>query len=172
MDNKLQKLENLSDKSILINSLRQSIVLVFDRTNTSARNIDGIVIDILKEFPDITDDEITNALRNGSLGKYGKTYKLSTQEMCCWIRNYRDDKKINWDFLIEYWNTIYPKKKIINIPDLVKKNLISYIDTRGELGKKDILLAIKNSKKSIFETITIETFSSSTSIEKYKTFVL
>ena len=95
MDNKLQKLENLSDKSILINSLQQSIVLVFDRTNTSARNIDGIVIDILKEFPDITDDEITNALRNGSLGKYGKTYKLSTQEMCCCIRNYRENKKIN-----------------------------------------------------------------------------
>jgi hypothetical protein len=27
-------------------------------------------------------------LRNGGLGKYGRTYKLSTQEVCYWIREH------------------------------------------------------------------------------------
>ena len=170
--NKLQKLENQSEKSILTNSLMQSIALVFERTSTDPRNIEGMVKDILKEFPDVTDDEITNSLRNGSLGRYGKTYKLSTQEICGWIREYRNDLKIDWNIFIDFWNRIHKKKKIISVPDAVKKTLINYVDSRGDEGKKDITLAIENSKKAIFDIITIETFSNPINIEKYKTFVL
>jgi len=47
-----------------------------------------MVNDIFTEFPKITEEQITKAMRNGGLGMYGKTYKLTTQEVCIWIRNY------------------------------------------------------------------------------------
>lgn len=75
-------------------TLKQSIVVAFERTGTTplnAEQIDSMAEDVLSEFPDITDSEIKKALRNGGLGKYGKTYKLTTQELCIWIRQYLDD---------------------------------------------------------------------------------
>jgi len=37
--------------------------------------------------------DIREALRNGSLAKYGITYKLNTQVICFWIREYLKSKK-------------------------------------------------------------------------------
>jgi hypothetical protein len=36
--------------------------------------------------------EINEAIRLGSLGKYGRTYKLNTQEVCMWIHEYLKSK--------------------------------------------------------------------------------
>lgn len=43
----------------------------------------------------MNEDHILKAIRNGSLGRYGKTFKLSTQEICIWIREYADDNDID-----------------------------------------------------------------------------
>jgi len=51
-----------------------------------------LVSDVLSEFPRVSNEDITLALRSGSLGKYGRTFKLSTQEVCFWIREYQKSK--------------------------------------------------------------------------------
>ena len=50
-------------------------------------------IDFIKEeFSFLTLNDIRKALRNGSSAKYGRSYKLSTQEVCFWIREYVKEK--------------------------------------------------------------------------------
>ena len=56
-------------------------------------NIDHTINDIMSEFSYVTIKQIREALRKGSLGHYGKTYKLSTQEVCVWIREYLKSTK-------------------------------------------------------------------------------
>jgi hypothetical protein len=81
---------------IPISNLQASILIAFERTMTEPYNIENMVKDIISEFPKVNPDDILKAIRNGSLGKYGKTYKLSTQEVCIWIREFLKEKnKIN-----------------------------------------------------------------------------
>ena len=84
------------------NDLRQSLALAFERTATEPYNIDYMILDIATEFPKLSDDELTTAIRNGSLGKYGKVYKLSTTEVCFWIREYLEDER----FLLKVKTTL------------------------------------------------------------------
>ena len=62
------------------------------RTEMELKNIEETIEDIATEFRHLTISEIKLALRNGSLAKYGRTYKLSTQEVCFWIREYVKEK--------------------------------------------------------------------------------
>lgn len=73
------------------NILKTSIAVAFERTGTEIVNIDNMVLDVFSEFPNVNIEQILTALRNGSLGKYGKTYKFTTQEICIWIRKYLDE---------------------------------------------------------------------------------
>lgn len=57
------------------------------------KNINETIEDIYIEFPNLTIDEIIKAIRSGSLAKYGRPFKLSTTEICFWIREYK--KEIN-----------------------------------------------------------------------------
>lgn len=72
----------------LEDNLRKSILIASERLNMEIINIDNVVIDILSEFKHLKTNDFTNALRNGGLGKYGRTYKLNTQELCFWIREF------------------------------------------------------------------------------------
>ena len=66
-----------------------------ERLNMEIKNIDNVSHDIAKEFYYANIMQITVALRNGSLGHYGSTYRLNTQELCIWIRKYLlDNKKV------------------------------------------------------------------------------
>lgn len=74
--------------------LKQAIAVAFDRTGTTPPEInviDAMVEDIFSEFPKLDELQIKKALRNGGLGMYGKTFKLTTQELCIWIRQYIKD---------------------------------------------------------------------------------
>ena len=87
----LVKSQQSLEKTTLINSLKQSIALAFERTGTPPVNIDNMSKDIATEFEGIKDDVVSMAIRNGSLGHYGRTYRLSTQEICIWIREYKKE---------------------------------------------------------------------------------
>jgi hypothetical protein len=94
--NKLDNSQQLQEVKIPISNLQASILIAFERTMTEPYNIENMVKDIISEFPKVNPDDILKAIRNGSLGKYGKTYKLSTQEVCIWIREFLKEKnKIN-----------------------------------------------------------------------------
>lgn len=69
-------------------NIKPSLVLVMERTEQDLKNIDNTIEDICSEFPRLKIKTLKEILRNGSLAKYGKTYKLSTQEICFWIREY------------------------------------------------------------------------------------
>ncbi|MCV6900884.1 hypothetical protein OE165_28020, partial [Escherichia coli] len=66
--------------------------IAFERVGTEPYNIENMINDVIAEFPRITEKTFTPAIRNGSLGKYGKTYKLSTKDLCIWIREYLKSK--------------------------------------------------------------------------------
>lgn len=89
-------------------ALKLSITLAIERTNTEVFKIDSLVMDVLDEFKDIDIKTITTAIKKGSLGLYGKTYKISTQEVCMWIREYlkqNKNKVSKEDFIGNIYNT-------------------------------------------------------------------
>lgn len=75
-------------------NLMKYIAVAFERTNTEVVNIEKMSFDIISEFPELSDEDFKKSIRNGGLGKYGKTYKLSTQEICIWIREYKNENHI------------------------------------------------------------------------------
>lgn len=91
---------NLQNKSHYLNSnnndrkehLTTCILFAFERTKTEPFNIENMIDDVLEEFPRMSDETFRAAIRNGSLGVYGRTFKLSTQEVCFWIREYIRNK--------------------------------------------------------------------------------
>jgi len=82
------ELQNTNPNENKMNNLKLSMSFAFERTRSEKFDITEMVKDILTEFPRVSSDKITEAIRNGSLGKYGRTYKLSTQEVCYWIREH------------------------------------------------------------------------------------
>lgn len=73
-------------------NLMKYIAVAFERTNTEVVNIEKMSFDIISEFKNLPDEDFKKAIRNGGLGKYGRTYKLSTQEVCIWVREYLKEK--------------------------------------------------------------------------------
>lgn len=69
-------------------NIKPSLVLVMERLNQDLKNIDATIEDICTEFPRLKLKDLKEILRLGALAKFGRTYKLSTQEICFWIREY------------------------------------------------------------------------------------
>jgi hypothetical protein len=77
---------------VLEDELKRSLVLVMQRLNMELPSVNETITDIASEFPYLKLQDIINSLRKGSLGNYGRTYKLSTQEICVWIRKNTETK--------------------------------------------------------------------------------
>ena len=88
-----QKLENSLEESNTLDLIKASIALAFNRTGTEFNKdlANNIYFDVIEAFPEITTKQFVNALKNGGLGFYGKTYKLTSQEVCIWVRNYLNE---------------------------------------------------------------------------------
>jgi hypothetical protein len=69
-------------------NVKKYLAVSMERLGMDFKNISLTTNDIITEFNYMSLKQIREALRNGSLGKYGRTYKLSTQEVCFWIREY------------------------------------------------------------------------------------
>lgn len=88
--NNLQKSQGLQDSDKLVNNIKIAVTVAYDRLEVELciDKLNKISNDIHSEFINIGDSLILQALRNGGLGKYGRTYKLNTQELCIWIREF------------------------------------------------------------------------------------
>ncbi len=86
------KSEGITDNGLIF-SLKKAIALAFDRTRSEPFDISSMVQDILTEFPRVKEADLISAIRNGGLGMYGRTFRLSTQEVCYWIRQYTNPKQ-------------------------------------------------------------------------------
>lgn len=91
----LQTTQQTQELTIRESKIMESIAVAFERTGTEPFNINIMVCDIQTEFSFLSDKEIQQAIRNGGLGKYGKTFKLTTQEVCIWIRQFIKERTKN-----------------------------------------------------------------------------
>ena len=62
----LQSSQALSEMQSQIFELKSSILVAFERTGTEPYNTDNMIKDILTEFPNLSEDDFTKAIRNGS----------------------------------------------------------------------------------------------------------
>jgi hypothetical protein len=67
-----------------------------DRLGDVELKFNSTAQDIYKHFG--YDEKVQNAILNGSMGKYGVTYKLTTQVIGSWIYKSRI-KKVNYESL-------------------------------------------------------------------------
>lgn len=70
-----------------------ALVVAMQRVDQELTDVNATVQDVIKEFWYMKTKDVIEAIRSGSLGKYGKTFKLNTQEVCLWIRAYQESKK-------------------------------------------------------------------------------
>lgn len=75
--------------------LKKSLALAMERLDMDLKDIDATSFDIQNEFPNTKLTDIRCALKKGALGAYGRTFKLSTQEVCFWIREYKKSRSAN-----------------------------------------------------------------------------
>lgn len=88
-------LQPQSGKTTLTSSIKASIAIAFERTQTEPYDITMMINDIVTEFPKLKAETIQSAIRKGSLGAYGLNYKVTTQVVCYWIREYVKEKNTN-----------------------------------------------------------------------------
>jgi len=75
--------------------LKKSLATAMQRVDMQFNDIDLTVKDLYEEFSFLTLKGIREAIRNGSMSKYGRSYKLSTQEVCFWVREYIKENNKN-----------------------------------------------------------------------------
>jgi carbonic anhydrase len=94
MDTQENKLQSEQNNSLTFSDyLELSLLKTELRTGKSLINIQETILDIHQEFKNLGQEKIIKAIRNGSLGLYGLTYSLSTQQVCIWIREYLKPSK-------------------------------------------------------------------------------
>ena len=86
-------LENSTSKEDTI--ISTAIAKAYERVGIQSdeKNIINTVVFIKDEFSDLKLNQFIEALKNGASGKYGRTYRMSPQEICIWIREYKKNYK-------------------------------------------------------------------------------
>jgi hypothetical protein len=72
--------------------LKSILLIATQRLDSQDVNIDRMLIDIKNEFGKKNINDVIEAIRLGSLGKFGVNYKLTTQVVCYWIRCHLNPK--------------------------------------------------------------------------------
>jgi hypothetical protein len=78
-----------------IEELKAMFTYVEERVDLRLKYHHSTAADLLAEFGDqLTKNEFREALWNGSMGYYGRTHRLSTQELFIWVQQYVNDKQV------------------------------------------------------------------------------
>ena len=72
--------------------LKTMLLIAAERLDSNIDNVDKMFNDIKNEFGKKNIDNVIEAIRLGSLGKFGVNYKLTTQVVSYWIRCYTEPK--------------------------------------------------------------------------------
>jgi hypothetical protein len=147
-------------------------MIALERTGTEPFNLENIAKDIITEFGFITEIQMIKAIRNGSLGKYGRTFKFSSQEVCIWIREYLKtdyDNRVNWHGLLEMFNKL-TKTNFVIITETTKKQISDRI--KEGYTMEQIWLACKNCAKDQnainFNNVNLDFITRSENMNKYQ----
>jgi hypothetical protein len=68
------------------------LLIAAERLDCNIENVDKMFNDIKNEFQKRSIEQVIEAVKLGSLGKFGVNYKLTTQVVCYWIRCHIDPK--------------------------------------------------------------------------------
>lgn len=80
--------------------LKIQLALAMQKTDCEIKNIDWLINDIVSEFGNKKTIDILEAIKQGSIGKFGISFKLTTQVVGYWINQYLKEKyKTNHDRL-------------------------------------------------------------------------
>jgi len=80
--------------------LKTQLALAMQKTDCEIKNIDWLIIDIVSEFGNKKTIDILEAIKQGSIGKFGISFKLTTRVVGYWINQYLKEKyKTNHDRL-------------------------------------------------------------------------
>jgi hypothetical protein len=88
----LMNLQNSLENQDREYNIKASLIVAMDRLRVEPFDIHNMYLDIESEYKRVSTNEIQNAIRNGSIGKYGSTYKFNTQSVCIWINQYLENK--------------------------------------------------------------------------------
>jgi hypothetical protein len=70
-------------------SISKSVVIACQRCDDASLDLESTANDISVEFKGkLKENDVIKAIRNGSMGKYGVNYKLTTQIISSWIYKY------------------------------------------------------------------------------------
>lgn len=98
-------------------NIKCALAMAYERNFLEPRSIELTVSDLISEFPNLKDIDFINGIRKGSLGEYGKPYKLSTQEIVSWVREYAKDlKRIDNpdnEEIVTYYDNVNPTRRQI-----------------------------------------------------------
>ena len=84
----LTKSSNINDLSE-IPQIKIELIHAYRRTGFEFdADMDVFYEDLKTIFKGTSINSVIKAIENGSTGKYGRTYKMSFQEVCVWIRCY------------------------------------------------------------------------------------
>lgn len=72
--------------------LKAMLLIASERLESDIPNVEKMFEDIKNEFGNRKIEVVIEAIRLGSLGKYGVNYKLTTQVVSYWIRCYTEPK--------------------------------------------------------------------------------
>jgi hypothetical protein len=81
------------EPSIATNEIKQSLVLTMERLDMDFKHLNSATCDIIANFGFMPLNHIENALKHGSFGEYGMTFRLNTQTVCFWLKEYNKSKK-------------------------------------------------------------------------------
>jgi hypothetical protein len=79
------------DDKLKIIAIQTSLIFVMKRLDDKTLDIKLTTEAIFETFSRMPLENIKLAIKNGSTGKYGRTYKLTTQEVCYWIREFIEE---------------------------------------------------------------------------------
>jgi hypothetical protein len=92
MKNNLQISQNQLEKNIQkCKKLSLSVSLAFERVGLEPKRVEEISKDIVYKFNNVEEKHIIQAIKNGALGDYGRTFRMSTQEVSIWIKKFIEE---------------------------------------------------------------------------------
>lgn len=81
-----------SEATSRTHNLKAYLLLAMERSGSKAIDLENMILDIERNFTTFKDEDFKIALKNGGLGKYGRTYRFSTQEVGIWLIAYHKEK--------------------------------------------------------------------------------
>lgn len=111
--NELQKLQDLPEVDIWDKNVKIALMVIYDRLEVplSVDKLNKLTEDLKSEFGDLDYNLLITSMRNGAYAEYGRTFKLTLQEVSFFIKSYLKTDEAR-DLMTNLQKAKYPQNKI------------------------------------------------------------